>query len=150
MPLKDGYSKPTISHNIRAELAAGRERDQALAIALSKAREASKRRAMWAGGPVEQDSDVEEATTEREDTSGSPDANRTEDELAMKVLRGEGGDAAPNHANYAYQFTTPHPAERARDPLEEEFSMGGEVSDPPTNDLSEMVRRLRKRKRYGG
>jgi len=149
MPLKDGYSKPAISHNIRAELAAGRQRDQALAIALSSAREARKRRAMWTGGPVEQDSDVEEATTEREDTSGSPDANRSEDELAMKVLRGEDGES-PNFLQYNYHMSTPHPAEDARDPLEEEFAVGGEVEEAPTNDLSEMVRRLRRRKRYGG
>ncbi len=39
MPLLSGSSKATISKNIKTEMAAGRPQKQAVAIALSKARE---------------------------------------------------------------------------------------------------------------
>jgi len=38
MPLKSGSDQKTISHNIRVEIAAGKPKRQAIAIALSKAR----------------------------------------------------------------------------------------------------------------
>lgn len=43
MPLKEGYSKGVISANIAKEIHAGKPKDQAVAIALSKARDARKR-----------------------------------------------------------------------------------------------------------
>jgi hypothetical protein len=47
MPLKKGYSKKAVSSNIRAEMKAGKPQKQAVAIAMSTAREA----AMKAGKP---------------------------------------------------------------------------------------------------
>jgi hypothetical protein len=44
MPLKQGYSKKTISQNIKTERAAGKPQDQAVAIAMSTAERAKKRR----------------------------------------------------------------------------------------------------------
>jgi hypothetical protein len=44
MPLKKGYSKKTISKNIRTEMKSGRPRNQAIAIALDVARKAKKKR----------------------------------------------------------------------------------------------------------
>jgi hypothetical protein len=44
MPLKKGYSKKTISSNIRREMHAGRPQKQAVAIAMSVARRARAKR----------------------------------------------------------------------------------------------------------
>jgi len=43
MPLKKGKSKATVAANIRTEIAAGKPRRQAVAIALSTARGGKKR-----------------------------------------------------------------------------------------------------------
>lgn len=44
MPLKKGYSKKSISSNIKTEMAHGKPRKQAVAIALNTAKQAKKKR----------------------------------------------------------------------------------------------------------
>jgi hypothetical protein len=44
MPLIQGYSKKSIDKNIRTEMRSGKSRKQAVAIALSVARKAKKRK----------------------------------------------------------------------------------------------------------
>jgi hypothetical protein len=46
MPLENGSSKAAFSHNVQAEMGAGKPQKQAVAIAYSKQREASDRAAM--------------------------------------------------------------------------------------------------------
>jgi len=43
VPLKKGYSKKVIGENIGKEIASGKKKDQAVAIALNTAREAAKK-----------------------------------------------------------------------------------------------------------
>ena len=43
MPLKKGYSKKSVSANIKTEMAAGKPQKQAVAIAYAKARKGKKK-----------------------------------------------------------------------------------------------------------
>ena len=52
MPLKKGYSKKSISSNIKKEMASGKPQKQAVAIAYSTKREAAKKSGCGCGGSV--------------------------------------------------------------------------------------------------
>ena len=107
MPLKSGYSQKTISKNIKTEMGSGRPQNQAIAIALSKAREAKKRAGKWMGGKVDGEQgraapdnkswDLKQPVPHRIDTTGEPHA----EERKAQNFSNEGNDS-PAGMSYTY------------------------------------------------
>lgn len=82
MPLITGKSPKAFSHNVKAEMAAGKPQKQSVAIAYAKAREAGQRKKLWQGGLVGEEEDL--YNVEPMNSSGDPHtAGRKEDEGNM-------------------------------------------------------------------
>lgn len=103
MPLREGYSKSAIGSNIGTEINAGRPRDQAIAIAFSKAREARRRKKLWMGGYADggeapgvghdyQDDDLEGPPMPHLDTAGEPHTEDYNDEEQPMEYMAFGGN----------------------------------------------------------
>lgn len=52
MPIKQGYSRKTVSENIKREMKSGKPQKQAVAIAMNTAREAAKKAAKPSKAPA--------------------------------------------------------------------------------------------------
>lgn len=82
MPLLSGSSKAVVSHNIRAEIRAGKPQRQAVAIALSKARGGKKR-------PIDHNASAHDA--------GHPDHDELVEEKMHEGMRRSRVDHAARH-----------------------------------------------------
>lgn len=102
MPLKSGTSQKTVSHNIGAEMNAGKGRAQSIAIALSKKRESEKRKKAWTGADL---TPVEKEFITLDSTGEPHTEGLREDEQPMEYMHA-GGMAKAREAEHFQE----HPA----------------------------------------
>lgn len=139
MPLKEGYSDKTVSKNIKTEMKAGRPQKQAIAIALSKAREAKKRAGKWMGGrvaPDEQSWDLKEPMLKREDTSGEPHVEERKAQNFTNL-----GPDGPAGLSYTY-----HTSAEFKSPVLEHLGETDVTPQYEPDDEMSMVAALKKRR----
>jgi hypothetical protein len=138
MPLKEGYSDKTISKNIKTEMKS-KPQNQAIAIALSKAKEAKKRAGKWMGGrvaPDRQSDDLKGAVIHRPDTSGEPHAA----ERKAQNFSNEGPDS-PAGLQYTY-----HQSPDYKSPVLEHLGVTNVTPEYDPDDEMSIVKALKKRK----
>jgi hypothetical protein len=145
MPLKMGYSQKSISKNIKTEMSSGKPQNQAIAIALSKAKEAKKRAGKWMGGRIEgeqgraapdnQSWDLKQPLPERIDTTGEPHA----EERKAQNFPNQGPDS-PAGLSYTY-----HNSPDYKSPVLEHLGQRDVTPEYNPDDEMSIVAALKKR-----
>jgi hypothetical protein len=148
MPLLSGKSKSAMSHNIKAEMHAGKPQKQALAIAYSMARRGKKK--MANGGPVEDPSDLVQPHHDDEHrASGDNDEVReskkrdgvgglNQDAMQPDLNRFKGGEVSDE--NPASSIAEMSMDEREDEHEEDTYYSGGEVDPTYQRDELEHIR----------
>lgn len=118
MPLIKSKSKKAFEHNLKAELEAGKPKDQSLAIAYSVQRK-NKPKKMAAGGPV---ADEEAMESPEHEASESPEAEKAEhSEVSIDSLTPEEIAMIHEHrAHEAMESPEEEAAEHTEDEMEED------------------------------